>query len=578
VTTDGRLVFGGINGLNIFDPTQITDNLYAPPVVITSISQAGEPINLEQSYVNTSSISLQWPDNFFEFEFSGLHYAQPENNRYAYFLDGFDRDWNLIANRRFGRYTNLPAGNYTLYLTTANYDGLWNSEPARLNVNVVPPFWNTWPFRIGVIAFLLITAFTGYRLRIRSIETRSRELENEVELRTKEIEQRTKELEALYHADEEMLRHLAMEEVLQAIVDVAVDYLGADKSSVFTYSDDSDRLELRVERGFKTTMSDQISLPADSGLTQRALESGETVIVWDAHNDPRHNQETVETTQLLQAEGVGSYMQIPIRIDEKVFALFNICFLEPHAFGQEHIRLFGSLAQRSALAIENAQLYERTQEIAALEERNRLARDLHDAVTQTLFSASLIAETLPELWETNPEDVHQLLTELRQLSRGALAEMRTLLLELRPATLTEASMQDLLDQLAATVTGRKGIPVHVEMHGDCDLPRDVHIACYRIAQEGLNNIIKHASADEAWLKLVCDHTEPDAEAESRTSARQVVLSIRDNGKGFDPESISADRFGLAIMRERAAAIGARFSVMSESDQGTELRVVWEGTS
>lgn len=578
VTPDGRLIFGGVNGLNIFDPNQITDNLYAPPVVLTSLTQAGEPIDLGQAYADIDSISLQWPDNFFEFEFSGLHYAQPENNQYAYFLDGFDREWNLIGNRRFGRYTNLPAGDYTLYLKAANYDGLWNSEPAILQVTMVPPFWDTRPFQFGLASFLLMAAFAGYRLRLRSVEARSRELEHEVELRTQEIERRTKELEALYHADEELLRHLDLEDVLQAIVDVAANYLGADKSSVFIRAEDQDRLRMRVARGFQDTTVHKISLPTNRGLVQRALEQGAPVIVWDALSDPRQVDEPAETMEMLQAEGIGSYMQLPLRIDEKVFALFNICYLKPYAFGQEQIRLFTSLAQRAAMAIENAQLYEQTQEIAALEERNRLARDLHDAVTQTLFSASLISEALPDLWETEPEEVRSLLTELRHLSRGALAEMRTLLMELRPATLVEASMLDLLEQLAATVTGRKGIPVHVTVQGDCELPRDVHIALYRIAQEAMNNVVKHSRATQVWIDLDCSRQPRDPNAKTRKTGQQVVLSIRDNGVGFDPDAISADHFGLNIMHERAAGIDAQFALHTQPDAGTHLRVSWEGGS
>lgn len=572
---DGRLIFGGVNGFNLFDPLQITDNLYAPEVVLTSLSQAGEALDLGQAIADVDAISLGWPDNFFEFEFSGLHYAQPENNNYAYFLDGFDRDWNMIGNRRFGRYTNLPPGSYTLHLKAANYDGLWNRGTTSLNVTVVPPFWATRPFQIAFAGFLLFAAFAGYRLRVRSIEARSRELEREVEQRTHEIEQRTKELEALYHADEEMLRHLDLDEVLQSIVDVAVEYLGADKSSVFTYAESGDGLKMRVARGFKTETIRRISLPTDTDLTRPALEDGKPVIVWDAATDPRLRAEPDAETRALRAEGIGSYMQMPIQVDERAFALFNICYTKPYAFGQEQIRLFASLAQRASLAIENAQLYERTQEIAALEERNRLARDLHDAVTQTLFSASLIAETLPDLWETNPEEVQALLTELRQLSRGALAEMRTLLLELRPATLVEASLQDLLDQLGAAVTGRKGIPVHVEFQGDCTLPQDVHIAFYRIAQEAMNNIVKHARSTEVWLKLRCTPPSDHPNSEPRQSAHQAVLSIRDDGIGFDLEKVSSDRFGLNIMRERAAAVGAKFELASTPGGGTRLKLIWD---
>ena len=134
-------------------------------------------------------------------------------------------------------------------------------------------------------------------------------------------------------------------------------------------------------------------------------------------------------------------------------------------FDQADLDLLVAFADQAAIAIENARLYEEAQQVAASQERSRLARDLHDAVTQTLFSASLIAEVLPALWENDPAEGRQLLGELRQLTRGALAEMRTLLLELRPAALVEANLGDLLRQLAESVSGRTGIPVAVVAGG-----------------------------------------------------------------------------------------------------------------
>ena len=174
-------------------------------------------------------------------------------------------------------------------------------------------------------------------------------------------------------------------------------------------------------------------------------------------------------------------------------------------FDQGDLDLLVAFADQAAIAIENMWLYEEAQQVAASQERSRLARDLHDAVTQTLFSASLIAEVLPALWENDPAEGRELLGELRQLTRGALAEMRTLLLELRPSALIEADLSDLLRQLAESVSGRTGIPIAVSISG-CpvpDLPDEVHVAFYRIAQETLNNIVKHAQAKQAEVHLKC---------------------------------------------------------------------------
>jgi len=207
-------------------------------------------------------------------------------------------------------------------------------------------------------------------------------------------------------------------------------------------------------------------------------------------------------------------------------------------------------------------LAQRAKEEAAAAERNRLARDLHDAVSQTLFSASIIAEVLPRLWERNQNEGRRRLDEIRQLSRGALAEMRTLLLELRPAALVEIELSDLLHQLGESITGRVRVPIDVEVKGQCSLLPEVKVALYRIAQEALNNVAKHATASQAKVNL---HCQPE----------QVELYVRDDGQGFDMASIPPDSLGLGIMRERAKEINASLTVESKIGHGTEVVVIWK---
>lgn len=201
-------------------------------------------------------------------------------------------------------------------------------------------------------------------------------------------------------------------------------------------------------------------------------------------------------------------------------------------------------------------------ENAAAAERNRLARDLHDAVSQTLFSASLIAEVLPRLWERNHEEGLRRLEEVRQLTRGALAEMRALLLELRPSSLIEADLPYLLNQLSESIIGRAGLPVIVSVEGQFSFPDEVKVALYRIAQEALNNVSKHARAKRANVNLLCE-------------TDRITLKITDDGRGFDVSRISLDSLGLGIMHERAEDIRASLSVQSRTDQGTEIMVVWQ---
>jgi signal transduction histidine kinase len=207
------------------------------------------------------------------------------------------------------------------------------------------------------------------------------------------------------------------------------------------------------------------------------------------------------------------------------------------------------------------ELAEKAAEEAVTADRTRLARDLHDAVTQTLFSASLIAEVLPDLWEIDQDEAIKSTEELRQLTRGALAEMRTLLLELRPATLTQTRLSDLIKQLCEAFIGRSRLPIKLTIEGDCQLPPEVQIAVYRIAQESLNNVFKYARATQVDVNLFISET-------------VVHFETCDNGIGFDTATVKPTSLGMRIMRERADAIGADFQVTSQPGAGTCVEVNW----
>jgi signal transduction histidine kinase len=254
-----------------------------------------------------------------------------------------------------------------------------------------------------------------------------------------------------------------------------------------------------------------------------------------------------------------AYLAVPLVVANEVYGSLAFYFDGPRPFNQETIDLAMSLGEQAALAIDNAGLRVQAEQAAVVSERNRLARELHDAVTQTLFSASLIADVLPRIWERDPEMGQAKLAELRELTRGALAEMRTLLLELRPATLTESGLTELLQQLATAVIGRSRLKVKVEVDGERVLPLDIRVVLYRIAQEALNNIVKHAGATQVVIAL-------------RFLPECVELVVADNGRGFDPTAVSAHSMGLGIMRERAASIEADLQVESVIGEGTKIIV------
>jgi PAS domain S-box-containing protein len=195
-------------------------------------------------------------------------------------------------------------------------------------------------------------------------------------------------------------------------------------------------------------------------------------------------------------------------------------------------------------------------------ERERLSRELHDAVTQTLFSIAAIAEVLPDTWERDPDKARRGLQELQELAQGAVAEMRTLLLAWRPEALLSRDLGELIHQLGDGMAARTRMPVTTTVVGEYPLSAEVKLALYRIAQEALNNVVKHAGANRAIVRLEC-------------TGEQVTLSISDNGRGFDPADVPLHHFGLGIMRERALAVGATFAVASEPGRGTEITATWE---
>ena len=372
-----------------------------------------------------------------------------------------------------------------------------------------------------------------------------------------EADQRTIQVQTLYHADEEIYRHLETNEVLHALVDVAVDILRADKSAMLVWNAERTHLAPQAARGFMPETLEKMVFTPDDNLVGHVATYAEPVVVRDTTSDKRVDW------AITYPERIRSFIHVPIMIEGKVFGIFNVNYTETRAFTEDDLRLVLALAQRAALAIENARLYEQAQQAATLEERQRLARELHDAVTQTLFSASIIADVLPRLARINPAETERRLHELRDLTRGALAEMRTLLLELRPTALSEAALNELLHQLGEATTGRARVPVDVTTESHYPLPVDTKVALYRIAQEALNNIAKHANASQVHVTLRC-----------LDAAETLELCIADDGVGFDPTQTLPDNLGLRIMRERAEEIGATLTIESQPQHGTRVVVKW----
>ena len=566
VSRSGRLFFGGRHGMSAFYPAHIEINRFSTPVVLTSLTQSGEAMRLDAPIATLNAFTVEWPRNYFEFTFAGLSYLDSEKNQYAYLLEGHDLQWQYTGTATSGSYTNLPEGSYTLRIIASNNDGIWNTEGISIVVEVLPPFWRTTWFQ-GGLAFVVLAVVAGsYGFRLLQVQAQSRQLAVQVSERTQEIERRRQAAEGLREILIRLNANQPLGKSLNLIALQASQLLAADHVCLFGMKDSTPEVITAVRQG--ADGSSQLCNAFDIKTRYPA-----EVLLWLSSLLENEKVQIVDQLPLYLADnaaldGVCSVVMAPILLGSEVFGGLSLLFGGQTPVSEETINLFRSFAEQAVLAVGNARLREQAEQVAVVSERNRLARDLHDAVTQTLFSASLIAEALPTLYDQDPQEGHQLLEELRQLNRGALAEMRTLLLELRPAAIVGAKMEDLLKQLAEAVSGRTGTAVDIKTGCDYDLPDEVHIVFYRIAQEALANVARHACAERVALSLHCI-------MEQGNECREwVVLRVEDDGCGFEPHFVSSDHFGLMNMRERAEAINATLSIDSTPQHGTRVEARW----
>jgi PAS domain S-box-containing protein len=249
---------------------------------------------------------------------------------------------------------------------------------------------------------------------------------------------------------------------------------------------------------------------------------------------------------------------VPIKTKSAVLGVLDVRGGPEGCLDESDIFTLQILADQIAVAVENARLYETGQRLAVSEERNRLARDLHDSVTQELFSMTMIAGALPLLMDRKPEAAKERLSRLHDLARGALAEMRALLFALRPAALEDEGLVSALRKHAAAFEHREGVAVDLKLDFDERLPNPIEEALYRVAQEALNNVAKHARATRVEISLTCED-------------ERVCLTVRDDGAGMDQAAAQlAGTFGLRGMRERVTPLSGDLRITSASGEGTTV--------
>ncbi|HSD84678.1 MAG TPA: GAF domain-containing sensor histidine kinase, partial [Anaerolineae bacterium] len=394
---------------------------------------------------------------------------------------------------------------------------------------------------------------------LRHTETESRSL----------IERRHQIAEGLHDILAVLNSNHSLDEILDYIVAQASRLLDADAVALFRLRPGEKLLVIQSARGLNADYVSQAKVPLGQGVVGKAALTGQPVMLSDITCIPPDevflDQERAALLERL-ALCYRAVLSVPLLVKGEAYGAITLYYCEPHAFSPEEVSLAVTFSHQAALAVANARLRVQAERNAALAERNRLARDLHDTVSQSLLSLSLMAEVLPALWQKDRAEGQQALRELHRLAQSAQVEMRTLLWELRLPALTETCLGDLLRKLAEITTAWTHVPIEVIVEGQGGLPPEVQVALYRIAQETLNNAAKHAAATQVTLKL---HYPPAEGIESG-----VDLQICDDGCGFDVTQVPLDRLGLGIMRERAETVGAQLRIESRSGHGTQVVARW----
>jgi signal transduction histidine kinase len=351
---------------------------------------------------------------------------------------------------------------------------------------------------------------------------------------------------------------LSVDEVLQRLVDCAGDLAGA-RYAALGIPDGAGGFRRFLVAG----MSDDLiaamgPLPRTHGMLGAMLQADGAYLTDDIHTDPRFRG-----WWPAQHPDMRSFLGVPIVARGGVIGAFYLtekqgaeCF---DASDREVIEL---LAAHAAIAITNARLYERSRELSILSERNRLALELHDVVSQKLFSLNLAAEAAATLLDRGPEHARPQLERVRDLAREALAELRSLIMGLRPAELERDGLEGVLRKEATMLQNVHGVTVRVDSDGavqHVDGGRDAEIL--RIVEEALHNAVRHAAAETVTVRL-------------RGDGDALTVEIADDGIGFDPSDpeLRSHHLGLTSMEERARELGGRLALSSGAGGGTVVRL------
>ncbi|MGD9093306.1 MAG: GAF domain-containing sensor histidine kinase [Anaerolineales bacterium] len=363
-----------------------------------------------------------------------------------------------------------------------------------------------------------------------------------------ETDKRLAESESLQRTTTALLQKLTLDEGLEIVCSEAQKLTGAAGSAVLLKEDEG---WLRVAISTGEPLPALERLPVEDSLAGRVIQNGAPSLV----NDPANQVQAYYRNPDLQA-----LLVVPLRVEDISIGVIDVVN-KPDGFTEEDIRIISLFADQAAIAIENTRLHQQAEQLAVVEERQRLARELHDSVTQSLYSVTLYADaTRMALEADNMGVASENLNELHNMAREAMLDMRLLIFELHPPILEKEGLVAAIQTRLESVEARSGVKADFTVEGERRLPLYIEAELYRIAQEALNNVVKHAKAEFVGIDF-------------QFHENYFRMKIWDNGVGFDPTSAAqSGGIGLRGIEERVQSINGKFFVDSSLGSGTSIIV------
>lgn len=379
------------------------------------------------------------------------------------------------------------------------------------------------------------------------------------------VAERTHELSTLLEISRTIASTLELKPLLGLILDqlkFVADYSGA--SILTLQGDELAYLDYRRPPGREHEILSTFRFQTERlGKLWPKLCQGEAVIISDVTADDPMAEDyrgIVGDNLKVGLTYARSWMAVPLLVKDRIVGTLTLAHAQTNYYTPYHAELTMAIANLAAQAIENARLFAEVEGKAALEERQRLARELHDSVSQALYGIVLGAETARAYLGKHPERLAQPINYIRSLADAGLAEMKALIFELRPESLATEGIIAALAKHAASLQARHEIGVHTDFCEEPSVALEVKEAIYRIAQEAMHNVVKHAEASQVSVRLAHDNG-------------HVMVEVHDNGVGFAVGYDFPGHLGLKSMRERAERLGGELEVESAPGQGTTVRAV-----